>query len=65
MVYGHFWSLSNVGIRNENKSKISVMLDIHWWSVRLIYKTKAVFTHTKKLTNQGDRRLNSCHFGTK
>ena len=41
------------------------MLDIYWWSVRLLNKTKAVFTQTKKLTYLGDRKLNSCHFDTK
>ena len=32
MVYRHFCSLSNVGIRNKNKNKISVMSDIPWLS---------------------------------
>ena len=64
MVYGYLWSLFNVGIRNK-KNEISVMSDIHWWSMRLLSKRKPIFKHSEKLTIQGDRKLNSRHFDTK
>ena len=50
MVYRYFWALLNVWIRNKNKNKISVMSDMHWWSMRLLSKRKPIFTHTEKLT---------------
>ena len=61
MVYRHFCSLSNVGIRNKNKNKISVMSDLYWLSS----KRKPTLTHTKKQTIQNDRKLNPRHFDTK
>ena len=65
MVYRYFWALFNVGIRNKNKNKISVMSDMHWWSVRFLSKRKPIFTHTEILTIQRDRKLDSRHFDTK
>ena len=50
MVYRLFWALFNVGIRNKNKNKISVMSDMHWWSLRLLSNRKPIFAHTKQLT---------------
>ena len=41
------------------------MSDMYWWSMRLLSKRKPIFTHTKKVTIQGDRKLNSRHFDTK
>ena len=61
MVYRNFWALFNVGIRNKNKNKISVIPDIHWLS----NKRKPILTHIKKQTIQNDRKLNSRHFDTK
>ena len=37
------------------------MSDIHLWSS----KRKPIFTDSKKITVQGDRKLNSRHFDTK
>ena len=65
MVYRHFWPLVNIGIRNKNKNKISVMSDMHWWSMLLLSERKPGFTQTKKLTIQTDWKLNSRHFDTK
>ena len=61
MVYRHFCSLWNVGIRNKNKNKISVMSGIPWLSS----KRKPILSHTKKQTIQNDRKFNSRHFDTK
>ena len=65
MVYRNFWALFSVGIRNKNKNKIPVMSDMHWWSTDLLVKIKPTFTLIKKLTIQGDRKLNSQNFDTK
>ena len=61
MVYRHFWAAFDVGIRNKNKNKISVIPDIQWLSSN----RKPILTHTKKQSVQKDRKLNSRHFDTK
>ena len=65
MVYRHFCSLSNVGIRNKNKSKISLMSDLHLQSVHLLNKRKPIFTYSEKLAIQGDRKINFYLFDPK